>query len=78
MIAAAALRELPEPPALACHSMWHPLLRRALADIPGLDLIAVDLPYTTRNRADPFDTGASGNQSHPGISRSLQCSRRLP
>ena len=58
IIAAAALRELREPAALACHSMWHPLLRRALAEIPGLELIAVDLPYTTRQRANPFDAGA--------------------
>ncbi len=57
MIAAAALRELPKPPVLACHSMWHPLLRSALAEIADLDLIAVDLPYTTRNRANPFDAG---------------------
>ncbi len=70
IIAAATLREMTEPPALACHSMWHPLLRRALADIPSLELIAVDLPYTTRDRTDPFDTGG-GNQSHSGISRVL-------
>ncbi len=58
-IAAAALRQLERPAVLACHSMWQPLLRRALAEIPGLDLLAVDLPYTTRRRANPFDAGVS-------------------
>src|SRR5205814_458976 len=58
-IAAAALRQLEKPAALACHSMWHPLLRRALAEIPELDLLAIDLPYTTRRRANPFDAGVS-------------------
>jgi hypothetical protein len=68
MIAAAALRELREPAALACHSMWHPLLRRALTETPDLDLIAVDLPYTTRNRANPFDAGGgSPNESKSEI-----------
>lgn len=67
MIAAAALREMAEPPALACHSMWHPLLRRALEEIPRLELIGVDLPYTTRHRANPFDAGLSANESHPEI-----------
>ncbi len=67
MIAAAALRELAQPPALACHSIWHPLLRRALEEIPQLELISVDLPYTTRERANPFDTGSSANKAHPEI-----------
>ena len=57
IIAAAALRESKKPVSLACHSMWHPLLRCALNEIPNLDLIAVDLPYTTRQRGNPFDTG---------------------
>ncbi len=61
IIAAATLREMAEPPALACHSMWHPLLGRALADIPRLELIAVNLPYTTRDRSSPFDTGRGSN-----------------
>ena len=67
VIAAATLRELAEPPALACHSMWHPLLRRALEEIPQLELIGVDLPYTTRDRANPFDTGSTANEAHPEI-----------
>lgn len=70
MIAAATLRELPGPVALACHSIWHPLLGRTLAAIPNLELIAVDLPYTTRARTNPFDTG-SANEPHPEISQVL-------
>lgn len=56
IIAAATMRELAEPVTLACHSSWHSLLRSALRDIPNLRLIAVDLPYTTRKRASPFDS----------------------
>ena len=67
-IAAAALRQLEKPAALACHSMWHPLVRRALAEIPNLDLLAVDLPYTTRQRANPFDAGVSaGAPKYPDV-----------
>lgn len=66
IIAAATLRELREAAALACHPMWHPLLRAALMEVPELALIAVDLPYTTRRRASPFDTGgAPQNKSYP-------------
>ncbi len=68
IIAASALRELAEPPALACHSMWHPLLRGALSEIPELDLLAIDLPYTTRDRTNPFDTGLSNNPVYPHFS----------
>lgn len=50
LIAAATLREAPQHMALACHSRWHPLLRDALADISPLRLLAVDLPYTSRQR----------------------------
>ncbi|MGH8094366.1 MAG: glycosyltransferase family 9 protein [Chthoniobacterales bacterium] len=57
IIAAAALRELSEPAALACHPSWHALLRCALAEKPDLDLIAIDLPYTRRNRVHPFESG---------------------
>ena len=72
MIAAAALRELEQPAALACHAMWHPLLRRALAEIPGLDLLAVNLPYTTRQRANPFDAGVSAAaEKYPGADEVL-------
>ncbi len=67
MIAAAALRELPAPPALACHSKWHSLLRAALKEKPEIELIRIDLPYTTRNRINPFDTGASGIESYSEI-----------
>ncbi len=35
MIAAAAARELAQPPAIACHSAWHPLLRRAFGADTG-------------------------------------------
>lgn len=68
IIAASALRELAQPPALACHSMWHPLLRGALTEISQLDLIPVDLSYTTRDRANPFDTGLSSNRAYPEFS----------
>ncbi|MDQ3197722.1 MAG: hypothetical protein M3Q46_00815 [Verrucomicrobiota bacterium] len=57
MIAAAAWRERSEGAAIACHSMWHPLLRSALIETQSVNLIAVDLPYTTRRRGNPFDTG---------------------
>ncbi len=58
MIAAAAARELPQPPAIACHSVWHPLLRRAFAEEAEIELIAVNLPYTTRKRTNAFDVSA--------------------
>ncbi|MEO6971710.1 MAG: glycosyltransferase family 9 protein [Chthoniobacterales bacterium] len=68
MIAAAALREMSRPAAIACHSIWHPLVRRALAEIPDLDLFAVDLPYTTRQRANPFDAGVAADAAkHPDV-----------
>lgn len=57
IIAAATIRELNEPAILACHSAWHPLLRRVLQTTPTAELRAVDLPYTTRTRATAFDTG---------------------
>ncbi len=49
LIAAATLRHLPADTALACHSRWHPLLRAALNDLPSLELIPVDLAYTSRS-----------------------------
>ncbi len=61
IIAAAALRELNEPAILACHSAWHPLLRRVLPATPDVQLLAVDLPYTTRTRGTAFDAGASAS-----------------
>lgn len=57
IVAAAALRQTKRSVSLACHSMWHPLLQSALEEMPQLDLLAVDLPYTTRQRGNPFDTG---------------------
>lgn len=65
IIAAAILRELEEPVALACHSMWHPIVRAAFPEKPDLELLAVNLPYTTRNRASPFD---AGGRAAPGVS----------
>ncbi len=59
IIAASILRELPAAAALACHSQWHPLLRAALPDRPDLEFIPVDLPYTTRNRVNPFDSAGT-------------------
>lgn len=86
-IAAAALRELTIPAALACHSAWHPLVRRALSAMPDLKLIAIDLPYTTRKRANPFDAsgGAAGNPTSDiaevlsirGDFRDLSAARKL-
>ncbi|MBA3961644.1 MAG: hypothetical protein H0X40_07055 [Chthoniobacterales bacterium] len=63
IIAAATLRELAEPATLACHSSWHSLLRATLRDILNLSLIAVDLPYTTRKRASPFDSHPEATDS---------------
>jgi len=72
MIAAAALRELGKPAALACHSVWHPLLRRALSEMPELALLSVDLPYTTRRRASPFDAGVPAQaEKYPDIQEVL-------
>ena len=66
IVAASILRELPAPAALACHSGWHPILRAALRDNPALQLLVVDLPYTTRTRMNVFDTtGALAAQSIP-------------
>jgi hypothetical protein len=86
-IAAAALRELTIPAAIACHSAWHPLVRCALAATPDLELIAVDLPYTTRKRANPFDAsgGTAGNPTSDiaevlsirGDFRDLSAARKL-
>ena len=86
-IAASALRELEPPAALACHSMWHPLLRHALAEMPSLELIAADLPYTTRRRLSPFDAGTnSAVEQYPEFSevlsirgdlRDLRAARRM-
>src|SRR5690348_11562716 len=71
VIAAAALRESKDPVSLACHSMWHRLLRCALNETPNLDLIAVDLPYTTRQRGNPFDTGNHANNERFGDVREV-------
>lgn len=68
IIAASALRESKRAVSLACHSMWHPLLRCALDETPNLDLIPVDLPYTTRQRGNPFDTGnGTNNERFEGV-----------
>jgi hypothetical protein len=56
LIAAATLRERPADSALACKSRWHPLLRAILPT--GVDLMAVELPYTTNSRRNAFDLGA--------------------
>ena len=56
LIAAAILRERPADSALACQSRWHPLLRSILPT--GVDLLAVELPYTTDSRRNTFDLGA--------------------
>jgi hypothetical protein len=56
LIAAAILRERPADSALACKSRWHPLLRAILP--AGVDLMAVELPYTTNSRRHTFDLGA--------------------
>lgn len=74
VIAAAALRERATSGAewrdlsLATRSQWHPLLRAAAAaygeELP-FRLLATDLPYTTRDRTGPFDTG----QARPVITR---------
>ena len=56
IIAASTLRELRDPASLACSPQWHAILRDALPDRSKLELIAIDLPYTTRNRSNPFDS----------------------
>jgi hypothetical protein len=56
LIAAAILRERPTDSALACKSRWHPLLRAILP--VEVDLLAVELPYTTNSRRNAFDLGA--------------------
>jgi hypothetical protein len=58
LIAAAILREKPADSALACKSRWHPLLRAILPS--GVDLMTVELPYTTNSRRNAFDLGAIG------------------
>ena len=55
LIAASAMREFTAPVALACHSAWHPIMQATLSDRIPLELIPVDLPYTTRTRSHPFD-----------------------
>jgi hypothetical protein len=66
IIAASALRELPYPATLACHPKWHSLLRNALPQKTDLELIPVELPYTTRGRSHPFDSNGpiNGGKAH--------------
>lgn len=55
MIAASTLRELPYPAAIACHSAWHSLLRHVLSEKTDLEILPVDLAYTTRNRTHALE-----------------------
>jgi hypothetical protein len=61
IIAASALRELDYPAALACHPNWHSLLRNALPQKANLELIPIELPYTTRSRSHPFESSSPTN-----------------
>jgi hypothetical protein len=64
IIAVATLRELPYSSALACHPAWQKILRAAVPEKPDLQLIAVDLPYTTRNRSHALDFEAQHQSLH--------------
>ena len=59
LIAASAMRELMAPVALACHSAWHPIMQAAWSNRISLELIPIDLSYTTRTRSHPFDATRS-------------------
>jgi len=56
LIAAAIAREKPADSVLACKSRWHPLLRALLP--AEIDLLGVELPYTTNSRRNAFDLDA--------------------
>jgi ADP-heptose:LPS heptosyltransferase len=74
VIAVSTLRELPYPAALACHPAWHQILRAALPDVHSLDLIPVELPYTTRKRSHALDLNSKGqpNRASPFIVLSIR------
>ncbi len=57
VIAASLAREMTEPPAIACHPHWLPILRGAVPAESGIEFIPVELPYTTRQRGNALDAG---------------------
>jgi hypothetical protein len=55
LIAAAILCEQPAEAAIACKGRWHPLLRAIIPE--EVDLLPIELPYTTTLRRSAFDCG---------------------
>src|SRR5215813_6283611 len=84
VIAASVLRMRPHAFALACQTRWHALLRGALAESPGIELIPVDLPYVNRAAKIPCDLHAAYSRCHAarvlgirGDVRDLYAARRI-
>lgn len=71
IIAVSVFRKLKNSPIIAFHSKWEKLLRLLIGDIPNDRLIALDFPYTTRQKRNAWDLGTLTEIKRSDISNIL-------